>query len=268
MIATNNPIVVLASDLHCLGVGSLLRPGFVMSTGNELGLNKFQQWLWAQFEGLTGEIVDRFGNGFDLILNGDLLEGNHHRTTEILAVDEAEHAAAAIHTLTPIREHASAIYVVEGTECHTKGWEHAIAKALDAVPDETTGHPAFAELNIEACGSFGTVRHHISTTSRAYLEASALSIHQGNMALSRALQGRRVPKWMAAAHRHVPGIYSRPTSLSVGTPCWQCLTRHGRKVVPDGRIEVGFVVLDFSKQRHGVPQAHWITSIPDYEDAV
>jgi hypothetical protein len=268
MQRTDNPIVVIASDLHCLGVGSLLRPGFKLSTGNELGLNTFQKWLWSQFETLTAEIVERFGDQFVLILNGDLLEGNHHRTTEILAVDEAEHALAAIHTLEPLVKHAAETYIVEGTECHTKAFEGFIGRELGAVKCPDTGRHSWAQLDIEVCGSLGTVRHHISTTARGYLEASALSIHLGNMIHSRAIHGRRVPKWMAAAHRHVAGAFDSPTRMALVTPAWQCLTRHGHKVVPDGRIEVGFAVLDFRTQRHGLPQRHWVTAIPDYEDSI
>lgn len=261
---------LVASDLHCLSTFALLRPGFVTSEDNEIGLNKFQKWLWAQYESCLEE-VDRMANGrkFALFINGDLIEGNHHRTKEILSVDEWEHARAAIYTLQPLVDRAAKIFVTEGTECHTGTLEHAIAKEIGAEKDPNTGRHAFTELPVEVHGCFGLIRHHMPTTSRVYLEASQLSIQLGNSQLSHARVGHRVPKFVCGAHRHRTGAYNDGNALMCVTPAWQGLTRFGRKVVPDGKITPGFVWLDWANREHGeIPDARIIIRNPEEREIV
>jgi hypothetical protein len=46
---------LVASDLHAGSIFALMRPGFVTEECNEIGLNPFQRWLWAQFESCLDE---------------------------------------------------------------------------------------------------------------------------------------------------------------------------------------------------------------------
>ncbi len=255
---------LVASDLHAGSVFALLRPGFKTQEGNEIGLNPFQVWLWQQFESCLEE-VDRLADGrkFITVFNGDLLEGNHHRTKEIVMVNPVEHARHAAYLIEPILERSAYHAIVEGTECHTEAYEEMIGGQTKALKDPQTGRPIFKELNLEIHGCYGLFRHHMPTTSRMYLEASQLSIELGNCQLSYARMGLRVPKFVCAAHRHRPAKYSDGHGLFVVTPPWQGLTRYARKVVPDGKITPGFAWLDWrGKQPGELPECTLIVRSP------
>lgn len=256
---------LIASDLHVLSTFALLRPGFVTTEGNEVGVNRLQEWLWSQFLSCVEE-VKQLANGrpFPLILNGDLLEGNHHRTTEILAADEVEHARASVYTLQPLTDIAAESFVVEGTECHTGNLEHYIAKEIGATPSPD-GKYAWPLLHISIHDCLGSVRHHISTTSREWLGASGIGINAANAQLAAARAGQPIPKWIASGHRHKPGLVTDGYShLAVVSPAWQGLTRYARKVVPDGQLVVGFVWLDWRGSQPGaLPAVKMITRTPE-----
>ena len=259
-------LVLLASDFHVLSTYAILRPGFQFAEGGGLNLNKIQEWMWAQFESCLEEVVKIAGSDpVCAVLNGDLIDGNHHRTKEILHVDEAEHARAAIYTLQPLRNIVSKIYIVEGTESHTKNFERYIGKEIGAEKNPLTGIPCFPTLDLKVHGCLGHIAHHMPTSQRKYLESSQLAIQLGDVQLRRARADYPVPKWIYRAHRHCTGYYTDGQGMALVTPSWQGLTRFGRKVVPAAESGVGFFLLDWRDVEEGnLPHVHEIFRYPDY----
>lgn len=242
----------------------MLRPGFVTEEGNEIGLNRLQKWLWEQWLDCVAE-VDSLAKGrrFFLLLNGDLIEGNHHRTKEILACSEAEHMRAALYTLEDLITRAGPIAITEGTECHTGDFEGAMGYQMKAIQDPSTGKHVHKVLPFEIHGCQCLAYHHMPTTKRAYLEAGMMSIELGNAQLSAMRSGNPVPRVVMAAHRHRPGIYESGDSMFCVSPAWQGLTRFGRKVVPNGKLTPGFVWLDWQGRPKGsLPSARLILRQP------
>ena len=203
------------------------------------------------------------GRPFPLIINGDAIEGNHHRSKELLHVDEVEHARAAIHTLEFFTEMADSVYVVEGTECHTKGWESYIGRELGAVRTPS-GRYSWPQLLIEIHGSLGSIQHHMPTTGRPHLEASAMSIMTVVGQTESRWARHRVPQWFAGAHRHKKGMWTNWDAMWMVTPAWQTLTRHARKVVPFGKVSPGVLWLDWAGVEVGeVPNVRCFFRRPD-----
>src|SRR5690606_6508951 len=123
--------------------------------------------------------------------------GNHHRTKEIWSVDEGDHLEAAAGILSEAGRDASAVYLTEGTESHTKGMEHALAKilkgnGLKVVSPEKRG--AWDSLGLRVNGALCEIDHHMPTSMRSYLEASALSITLGDIRNQRSRSDTEVPK--------------------------------------------------------------------------
>lgn len=243
-------LVVCISDLHAGSTYAIMPPGFYTKEGNLIGLNKVQEWLWNCWEDSWKWFDELAGDDpWILIVNGDAIDGNHHGTKEIWAVDETDHGSAAYHVLKEPALSAHSMYIVDGTESHTKGHEHSLAYMLKAknanvvMPDTVAG--AWGTLNIEVAGTLCKFDHHISSTSRPYLEASALSIHMGSERVESSRAGHRVPRVFGRAHRHKFGSFDDGHGLMFTTPPWQTLTRFGRKVVPHAIPQCGMVVLDW-----------------------
>lgn len=252
-------LAAVVNDTHAGSTGGLLPPDFETHAGNVVRQNPVQRWLWECWTDLTQTwLPSVVGNDpFLFIVNGDATEGKHHGTTEIVTPEMKDHIDAAIEILHPLAKRAAATIVTEGTECHTGVTEHSIAKAIGATKDPETNRYAWERADIEIAGTRVVMQHHITTTARPYLEASALSIHLGVEVQEAARNGEKIPKVLGCAHRHRYGSYSDGYGLCVVGPAWQMVTRHGRKVVPSARTQPGMYVLDWrGRPDNSVPLVH------------
>ena len=113
--------VVVISDLHCGSSVGLMPPVFArVDEGPALRQNKPQRWLWRWWEDFWGKwLPSVVGKGkWALVINGDLVEGCHHRNVQIHP-DVIVHKRIAEDVLIPVSSGSEATYVIKGTECHT-----------------------------------------------------------------------------------------------------------------------------------------------------
>jgi hypothetical protein len=231
------------SDTHFGSTVGLMPPSYESIGGQRIQpANELQLWLWKGWETLTGMM----GKDYGLILNGDLVEGNHHRTTEVVSPDPADHHDMAVQALDPLAKRAACVYVVTGTECHTGDSEHGIAKALPNTVKQTAKRPAFDHLRLKIHDFNLSATHHIGTTSRVYLESGQYSIQLGNERLEAVRMGAPVPDIIIRGHRHRGGFFSDGVSIIAVTGGWQGLTRYAHKVVPASIPMPAIIHLKFS----------------------
>jgi hypothetical protein len=120
---------------------------------------------------------------------------------------------------------------------------------------------------IRVAGTLIDATHHVGTTSRAYLEASAMSINMGNARLNYATNGHEIPKVFLRGHRHVPGYFTDGAGLFAITGAWQALTRYGHKVVPDSMCRPCIYVLDWrGLPDNSIPRVHEIQYKPKQQE--
>jgi len=242
-------LLVCVSDTHVGSTFGLLHPGFETHEGNPVGQNELQKWLWNAWEDCWKWAEQVIGaDDWSLVINGDAIDGNHHHTKEIWSPDEGDHLQAAAEIFTDAASGASSVYITEGTESHTKGLEHALAKILknNGIKVVTNGkRGAWDSLHLKVSNSLCEFDHHMPTSMRSYLEASALSITLGDIRNQRARSGAESPRVIVRSHRHRFGLYEDGYGMMVALPAWQGLTRFGRKVVPGAMPQCGLVILDW-----------------------
>ena len=223
--------------------------------GNTIGFgsNKHQEWLWECWQDALGKVAAIAKcDPYAVVVNGDATEGIHHRSPEVVASLIENHCTMAAEALKPLTSKAAATFVVRGTECHTHNVETYLAKLIGA-KDEVARDKWL--INVHGCAVDAT--HHIGATSRAYLEASALSITLGNARLNSVRAGHPVAQVYLRGHRHCGGVYSDGSGLIGVTGGWQFLTRHGHKVVPDSIPRPSMLVLDWRGKPQGeLPTPH------------
>jgi hypothetical protein len=255
-------LLVLVSDLHCGSKVGLCPPSVENGSGNIIthGKNLHQAWLWSVWQELTDKALSIVGiDNAVLAMNGDATEGSHHRNErELIDADIAIHTDMAAECLTPLAKACSKRFVTLGTECHTLEMEHVLARKMGA----ETGKARDKWL-IEINGCLVDMAHHMTTTSRAYLEASAMSILMGNARLQSVRAGHRPADIYLRAHRHCGGHYSDGSGLFCVTGAFQMLTRHGHKVVTDSIPRPSIIVLDWRNKECGsLPMVHELTAKP------
>jgi hypothetical protein len=249
-------ILVVISDTHCGSKVGLLPPGISDQDGNELKQNLYQQWLWECWLDATGDYFRRIvgDEPFVLLLNGDLVEGNHHGTKQAYP-DNLDHTAIALNAIRPVASKASMTHIVLGTECHTHSMESGIGAALTKGDEKEprctvstckdTGKHAHARITFKVNGCLVSATHHCSATSRPWLESGEYgrALHSERGECLRA--GWDVPQLLIRAHRHRAGFFTDYSAGLLITGAWQGLTRHGHKAVPGAVSEPSIAICDW-----------------------
>jgi hypothetical protein len=251
-------LIFVLSDLHCGSTLGLLPPGLTtMEDAQPMMQNEWQKWLWACWgRAMKWQAKIAAGSPYALILNGDLTEGIHHRSTQVVSGDPTDHAAIAKELLKPLVAGAAKVYVVKGTECHTHSAEVAIGEAIGAELNADTGKRAFDRLYLDACGVRCVFRHHIGTSIRMALEATQLSVMLVEEVAEAVKNGEIPPRIVGCAHRHKYGYYSNGRTMCIASPPWQGLTRHAHKVVSQARTQPGIYALDWRGIQDGELPIH------------
>ena len=255
-------LLFVLADLHCGSTAGLLPPGMTTAEDAQpMVQNKWQEWLWECWDrAMRWRDKISAGSKYGLVLNGDLTEGIHHRSTQVVSGDMADHVSIAKHVIAPIADAAEKVYIVKGTECHTHSAEVAIGEAIGAEMNQDTKKRAFDRLHLTACGVPCVFRHHIGTSMRMSLEATQLSVILVEEMAEAVKNGEIPPRIVASAHRHKFGFYQNGRSMCIVSAPWQGLTRHGNKVVSQARTQPGIYALDWRGITDGeLPILHYRT---------
>ena len=156
-------LLVDVSDLHCGSVEGLAPPITQTEHGNVIGFGKniHQEWLWQTWQEMCSRVKEIIGDTpkkyVSLIVNGDATEGVHHKNESEITVALIEtHTNMASECLKPLKQMASEVFVVKGTECHTKNMENKLAEKLGAV-----GGMAKDKWHIRINGCLIDAAHHM-----------------------------------------------------------------------------------------------------------
>src|SRR5574340_238783 len=123
-------IIAITGDFQIGGNTALAPPTFTIHKRNSdeeqvVHANRLQSWLWDCWTDYWDYVYDlcggrgkRMKHRLVLFLMGDLREGNHHKTTQIIQ-ETADQDRIAFDILAPHVEAASAAYGVIGTDAHS-----------------------------------------------------------------------------------------------------------------------------------------------------
>jgi hypothetical protein len=251
-------LVLVISDLHVGSTVGLLPPNYQTIEGNVIELNAVQRFLWEAWQDMNEWVArETAGSNYAVVINGDLIEGDHHGTKQIWSKDTSDHVAAAAEVLQPVLSRASSFFIVQGTESHTNNHEISLGKILRAEKNPDTGLPAFTRLHLSVRGCLCAFRHHIGTSVRSWTNATQLAAVLAEETIQAVNNGEAPPQVVCAAHRHKFGTYSNGRGAVIVSPPWQLLTRFGHKVVPEARTQPGAYLLDWRGLPDGsLPRVH------------
>lgn len=257
-------LAVVLSDLHVGSTVGLWPEGFVANEGFPIGQNKFQGWLWECWQDCQKWIAETVGGDpYHLIFNGDMVEGIHHRTLQVMSADVGDQTDAVLMCVGDLVERASKTWMVKGTECHTRNDEVRLGRHLNCVRDPSTGQRAFDRLETDIHGCRIAASHHVPSTIRPYLEASQFSLSLGTEIIEAVRANKKPPRVVIRAHRHKFGVFTDGHGMMVVNGAWQGLTRHGHKVVPAGVPSPTCTILDWRDKKRGeLPLPHWRRWVP------
>ncbi len=245
-MSTRNLIVF--SDTHCGCRLGLCPPTPIsLDSGGTYTASEFQQqmWgLWREFWDVWVPDVTR-GEPFDIVHNGDAVDGSHHNSTTQISHNLSDQARIAVLALAPVVQQCLAsggtYYHIRGTEAHVGQSgenEERLAMELGAKPNAQGQHARF-DLWKRVGECLVHLLHHIGTTSSAAHESSAVNAELTAEYVEAARWQREPPDFIVRSHRHrsiaVDLNSAKGYAAAIVTPAWQGKTPYVWKI-PGARI--------------------------------
>lgn len=261
----SNRNLVVVSDLHCgCRLGLCHADGVQLDDGGLYLPSAFQQKMWLWWLEFWDEWVPEVTRGepFDLVVNGDAIDGIHHGSTTQLSHNIEDQIETAFAVLSPIvtrcKELGGTYYHIRGTEAHvgqSGQYEERLAKMLGAKPNEE-GQYATWDLWHRVGEDTKRVRaplvhllHHIGSTASAAHESSAVNAELSAMYNQAGRWGHQPPDYIVRSHRHrsiaVDMDSHRGRAAAIVTPAWQGRTPFSWKI-PGARVsepQIGGIVI-------------------------
>lgn len=239
--------LIVISDTHSgCRLALCPREGVPLDDGGDYMPSTLQLKLCDWWDEFWNEWVPNVTNGepWDLIHNGDAVEGVHHGSVTQISHNLHDQGEIAFRLLQPHVEACKAsggkYYHIRGTEAHVAKSgqeEERLAKQLGAVPNE---HGQFARWELWKRVGNGLVHalHHIGTTSSSAHETSALNAELSASYVEAGRWGHEPPDIIVRSHRHRCSevrLAARKNgelryATVVVTPAWQLKTPFTYKI--------------------------------------
>lgn len=227
--------LVVISDTHC-GCKLALHPREYsrLDDGGHYAPSEFQLGMLAYWEEFWREWVPTVTRGepYDVVHNGDIIEGVHHRASTPISHNHADQSRIAVAMLQPIAKKVQKMggryFQIRGTEAHvgeSAKYEEMLAKELGAVPNKTGQYARWDLWKRVGDRCLVHLLHHIGTTSSAAHESSAVNAELTAEYVEAARWNREPPDFVVRSHRHrsiaVDLNSAKGYAAGIVTPAWQ-----------------------------------------------
>lgn len=240
--------IVVVSDTHCGCKLGLCPPeGVTLDDGGAYLPSPLQCKIWAMWDEFWSDWVPEQTRGepFGVIVNGDAVEGTHHRATTPISHNIGDQIAIAQACLKPVAQLCEGrFWMVRGTEAHvgiSAQIEEGLGKALGAVPNDQGQYCRWDLWKRVGADYLIHCLHHIGTTGSQAYEATAVHKEMIEEYAEAGRWGEQPPDISVRSHRHryIETTFAtrRGRGISVVTPGWQGKTPFAWKI-PGGRLSM------------------------------
>lgn len=271
-------VLAITSDLHCGSTVALCPPEVPLDDGGAYKANKAQLWMWACWSHYWNRVEEarkEFGGPLYQLFNGDLVDGNHHGTTQITTGNPNGQANILNDCMKiPLSLKPDKIWIVRGTDAHvgqSACSEERIAEGLrkDKRPIEGNAQTGTASHWHAKANFFNRWRldfaHHGRVGTRPWtkpnvsMNLAAEIFHDHAKEDFRKDRKPTAPHLAIRSHMHqyVDTGDTHPTRL-LQTPAWQLATSFIHRIAAGKVGEVGgiIVILREDKAPEVLPQLY------------
>lgn len=197
--------VAVVADLHINSTMALMPPNTYLDDGQPVGQSPFQQKLWSCWRDFWGQVEREKGDGeLVTILDGDIVDGDHHHTPQIISTNLETQERMALDVLEQPARLSNAIFVVRGTEVHSGlagQQEEAIARQLHAVKPDLWSYSWYS-LRAEFGGVKFDVAHHGPLGRLPWTKANMVNRLAVEVEIEYHRLGQTPPDFALRAHNH------------------------------------------------------------------
>lgn len=249
-------VIAVTSDQHCGSSVALCPPKIELDDGGYYEPSKAQRWLWQNWLDFWQRVRrtrDREKALLYQVWNGDLTEGNHHGSTQILSGNssvQAQVVAAAMGV--PLDLKPDKLWVIRGTEAHvgkSAEGEEKIADGLrrdkrPIVKDKDTGSSSHWHAKLEVQDVRFDFAHHGRIGQRPWTKPNVTMNLAAEIFYEHAAREEPYPHIAVRSHFHtfVDTGSAHPVRV-LQTPAWQLHTAFAHKVVTEKIADIGGLII-------------------------
>lgn len=264
-------VIAVVSDLHCGSTVALCPPVVQFDDGGEYKASKAQSWLWQRWESYWKRVEEvrkeHRHSQFYEIFNGDMVDGSHHGTTQILSGNPNGQAAVVNAAMkAPLALKPDRMFFVRGTEAHvgqSACSEERIADGLrrdkrPIVGDPDTKTASWWHLRMEVEGVLLDVTHHGRSGQREHTRANAANLYAHDILLAHIKDGDKPPDLCLRGHHHrFNDSYDACPVRVVTTGAWQLATGYVKKIAADTMADIGGCIVVIEKGKYTVEKVDY-----------
>lgn len=241
-------VVAITSDHHTGSTLGLCPPeGVRLDDDGKYTPSKAQLWLWdnwCKYWKAVAQIRTELNAELRCVYNGDLSEGDHHGTSQIISrnPEPAAYVSDRVFSV-PLDLKPERSFVVRGTEAHvgpSGATEEAWARRMKAEKNPETKTWSWWHLRFAVHGVRFDFQHHGRTGQRPWTRLGVVGALAAEIFYEHARCEIPYPHIAVRSHRHqhFDTHDAHPTRL-IQTAAWQLKTAHAHKVVPESIADVG-----------------------------
>lgn len=243
----------LISDLHCgSSVGLHPYDATTLDDGGQYVPSEAQCWLYDHWRHYLDTLkAAAAGTDLHVILNGDLVDGDHHGTTQIVSRHpnvQLDILKRCIEPLLALRP--KTVTVVRGTEVHvgpSGSAEESFAKWLVGrgvtVPPGEHGNASHWHFRGEYGGVLVDATHHGRVGGRPWTRPNATNGLAAEIVMEHAERGERIPDLCVRSHFHQwVDTGDNYRTRVIQTPSFQLATAYVKRRHAEGLADVGAAI--------------------------
>jgi hypothetical protein len=235
--------VAIVSDCHTNSTTALFPPQWSDDDGGGHTQNLIQHWLWDCWLDYWRAVEAMRDGDLFVVINGDMVDGNHHGTPQIVTTNMSDQAGIAIEVLKPVLDlKPEFTFFVRGTEAHVGSAaqdENMVAKLYSQFANverqPETGSFSWWYLPLEVQGIKFDIAHHGRGGFRPWTASNAANILAAELVFD-YFGDTWIPDIAIRSHVHYKSdTYDNFPIRLLYTPPWQQSTAFGHRVKPGKR---------------------------------
>lgn len=249
-------LIAVTSDQHCGSTIALCPPKIDLDDGGHYAASKAQLWLWDHWKAFWDRVQtvrDAHNASLFTVFNGDLTEGYHHGTTQILTANPTAQAAVVDEVMrVPLALKPDRLFFVRGTEAHvgkSAAYEERIALGLKkdgrpVVGDDDVGTASHWSLNMEVDGVKLNFEHHGRMGQRPWTKPNIVANLAAEIFYEHASRKERWPDISVRSHMHrYVDTYDQHPTRVIQTPAWQLATAFTYRLATPALADIGGLLI-------------------------
>ena len=245
----NKPILLaVSSDQHTNSTLGLCPPVVQLDDGGTYKLSSPQRKLWREwlaFVDRAQSLKDSLDARLIVLFNGDVTDGDHHDTSQIITRNRSTMIRIAANTLSPLVDLADDVIFVRGTTAHVgKSGDLEEEIAYDLGGWENDGVRSHWSWYANVGGVVIDAAHHAGMGRLPWTAKNAANKVASTSLFSYAEQGARIPDLVFRSHNHRwADSYDNFPVRAICLPGWQLKTEYVHRIDTSAIPNIGGVLV-------------------------